>query len=140
MEELSPRLFFVQTAPTGRLPGFCHGLAASPYRSTFERVVPGFRGHAGVCGDSPPGARKDNSYYFSLLFSVAKVLSASKFKQPGIRSFTRGSMQQILLQGSPKRSRRVQADSRYANVPGLPAALLRESCRFLERQAARRQR
>jgi len=61
-----------------------------------------------------PWSEKDNSYYFSLLFSVGEAFGF-EIKQPWNQLTL--EQQQILLQGSPEPIA-VQADSRYAKGPG----------------------
>jgi len=109
MENSSPRLFLVSTAPTA--PAGLHGLGHLR-TFTFERVgadpsLPV------VCGDRPLGAEKGQQLLnFSLPFSVAKP-PASKSKQPW-NQLHAAKQQQILLQGSPERSP-CRPDSRYAS-------------------------
>ena len=67
MEELSPRLFSFNS-PYGACPN-CHGLGSL---RTFapELVVPDEKAPV-YCADAP-WSDKDNSYYLSLLFSIAE--------------------------------------------------------------------
>ncbi|MCT0201081.1 excinuclease ABC subunit UvrA [Synechococcus sp. CS-602] len=109
MEELSPRLFSFNS-PYGACPD-CHGLGHLR-TFTFERVVPD--PSLPVYAAIAPWSEKDNSYYFSLLFSVGEAFGF-EIKQPWNQLTL--EQQQILLQGSPEPIA-VQADSRYAKGPG----------------------
>lgn len=68
MEELSPRLFSFNS-PYGACP-HCHGLGSLPTFSP-ELVVPDPQ--APVYAAIAPWSEKDNSYYLSLLYSVAQA-------------------------------------------------------------------
>jgi len=109
MEELSPRLFSFNS-PYGACPD-CHGLGHLR-TFTFERVVPD--PSLPVYAAIAPWSEKDNSYYFSLLFSVGEAFGF-EIKRPWNQLTP--EQQQILLQGSPEPIA-VQADSRYAKGPG----------------------
>jgi len=109
MEELSPRLFSFNS-PYGACPD-CHGLGHLR-TFTFERVVPD--PSLPVYAAIAPWSDKDNSYYFSLLFSVGEAFGF-EIKQPW-KQLT-ADQQKILLYGSPEPIA-VQADSRYAKGPG----------------------
>jgi len=109
MEELSPRLFSFNS-PYGACPD-CHGLGHLR-TFTFERVVPD--PSLPVYAAIAPWSDKDNSYYFSLLFSVGEAFGF-EIKQPW-NQLTE-DQQTILLKGSPEPIA-VKADSRYAKGPG----------------------
>jgi excinuclease ABC subunit A len=109
MEELSPRLFSFNS-PYGACPD-CHGLGYLR-RFTVERVVPDPA--QPVYAAIAPWSDKDNSYYFSLLFSVGEAFGF-ELKTP----WNQLSDQQrdVLLHGSPEPIL-IQADSRYRKSKG----------------------
>ena len=104
MEELSPRLFSFNS-PYGACPD-CHGLGHLR-TFTFERVVPD--PSLPVYAAIAPWSDKDNSYYFSLLYSVGEAFGfeiKTPWNQLG------AEQQEVLLHGS-KEPIPIQADSRY---------------------------
>ncbi len=104
MEELSPRLFSFNS-PYGACPD-CHGIGHLR-QFTAERVIPdpGLPVYAAVA----PWAEKDNSYYFSLLYSVGEAFGF-ELKTPWNQLTP--DQRQVLLQGSQE-AIAIQADSRY---------------------------
>ncbi|WP_259728992.1 MULTISPECIES: excinuclease ABC subunit UvrA [Synechococcales] len=109
IEELSPRLFSFNS-PYGACPD-CHGLGHLR-KFTEERVVPdpALPVYAAVA----PWSEKDNSYYFSLLFSVGEAFGF-EIKQPW-NQLTK-DQQQLLLHGSPEPIA-IKTDSRYTKSQG----------------------
>jgi excinuclease ABC subunit A len=104
MEELSPRLFSFNS-PYGACPD-CHGLGHLR-RFTVERVVPD--PSLPVYAAIAPWSDKDNSYYFSLLFSVGEAFGF-EIKVPW--SQLTPEQRDVLLNGSSEPIP-IQADSRY---------------------------
>ena len=104
MEELSPRLFSFNS-PYGACPD-CHGIGHLR-KFTEERVVPdpSLPVYAAVA----PWAEKDNSYYFSLLYSVGEAFGF-ELKTPW--NLLSAEQQHALLHGSQEPIT-IQADSRY---------------------------
>jgi excinuclease ABC subunit A len=104
MEELSPRLFSFNS-PYGACPD-CHGIGHLR-KFTEERVIPdpSLPVYAAVA----PWADKDNSYYFSLLYSVGEAFGF-EIKTPWNQ--LNPEQQDVLLNGS-KEPISIQADSRY---------------------------
>ena len=104
MEELSPRLFSFNS-PYGACAD-CHGIG---FLRTFtcERVVPDPT--LPVYAAIAPWSDKDNSYYFSLLYSVAEAFGF-ELKTPW--NALSEEQRQVLLHGS-KEPIAIQADSRY---------------------------
>ena len=104
MEELSPRLFSFNS-PYGACEA-CHGIGHLR-KFTAERVVPdpSLPVYAAVA----PWAEKDNSYYFSLLYSVGEAFGF-EIKTPW-KELTE-EQQDVLLNGS-REPILIQADSRY---------------------------
>ncbi len=104
IEELSPRLFSFNS-PYGACPD-CHGIGHLR-RFTVERVVPdpSLPVYAAVA----PWSDKENSYYFSLLFSVGEACGF-ELKTPW--KDLSDSQRQMLLHGSEEPIA-IQADSRY---------------------------
>ncbi len=104
IEELSPRLFSFNS-PYGACPD-CHGIGHLR-KFTLERVVPdpSLPVYAAVA----PWSEKENSYYFSLLYSVGEAFGF-EIKTPwkDLTSY----QQNILLNGSEEPIL-IQADSRY---------------------------
>ncbi len=109
IEELSPRLFSFNS-PYGACPD-CHGLGHLK-KFTFERVVPdpSLPVYAAVA----PWSDKDNSYYFSLLFSVGEAFGF-EIKLPW--KDLSEEQQDILLNGS-KEPILIKVDSRYKQDSG----------------------
>ncbi len=109
IEELSPRLFSFNS-PYGACPD-CHGLGHSK-KFTFERVVPdpSLPVYAAVA----PWSDKDNSYYFSLLYSVGEAFGF-EIKSPW--KDLSEDQKNILLNGS-KEPILIKVDSRYKQDSG----------------------
>jgi excinuclease ABC subunit A len=104
MEELSPRLFSFNS-PYGACAD-CHGIGHLR-KFTPERVIPDptLPVYAAVA----PWAEKDNSYYFSLLYSVGEAFGF-EIKTPWNQLTP--EQQEVLLHGS-REPIAIQADSRY---------------------------
>ena len=104
IEELSPRLFSFNS-PYGACEA-CHGIGHLR-KFTPERVVPdpSLPVYAAVA----PWAEKDNSYYFSLLYSVGEAFGF-EIKTPW--KDLSEEQQDVLLNGS-REPILIQADSRY---------------------------
>jgi excinuclease ABC subunit A len=104
MEELSPRLFSFNS-PYGACAD-CHGIGHLR-KFTPERVIPDptLPVYAAVA----PWAEKDNSYYFSLLYSVGEAFGF-EIKTPWNQLTP--EQQDVLLNGS-REPIAIQADSRY---------------------------
>jgi excinuclease ABC subunit A len=104
MEELSPRLFSFNS-PYGACAD-CHGIGHLR-KFTPERVIPdpALPVYAAVA----PWAEKDNSYYFSLLYSVGEAFGF-EIKTPWNQLTP--EQQDVLLNGS-REPIAIQADSRY---------------------------
>ena len=109
VEELSPRLFSFNS-PYGACPD-CHGIGFLK-KFTFERVIP--ETSLPIYAAIAPWSEKDNTYYFSLLFSVGKAFGF-ELKTPW-KDLT-DSQQKVLLLGSDKPIL-IQADSRFNSSPG----------------------
>ncbi len=109
IEELSPRLFSFNS-PYGACDD-CHGIGHLR-KFTAERAVPdpSLPVYAAVA----PWAEKDNSYYFSLLYSVGEAFGF-EIKTPW-KDLTE-EQQDILLNGSQEPIL-IQADSRYRKSAG----------------------
>ncbi len=104
MEELSPRLFSFNS-PYGACPD-CHGIGHLR-KFTKERIIP--EPSLPVYAAVAPWSDKENSYYFSLLFSVGQAFGF-EIKTPW-QELT-DVQQNILLNGSEE-SILIQTDSRY---------------------------
>jgi excinuclease ABC subunit A len=104
IEELSPRLFSFNS-PYGACPD-CHGIGHLR-RFTMERVVPD--PSMPVYAAIAPWSDKDNSYYFSLLYSVGEAYGF-ELKTPWNQ--LSDEQRQVLLEGS-KEPIAIQADSRF---------------------------
>ena len=109
MEELSPRLFSFNS-PYGACP-HCHGLG-SLRTFTADLVVPDPT--LPVYAAIAPWSEKDNTYYFSLLYSVGQAF--------GFEIQTRWDQltpeqQQIILHGSEEKIY-IESDSRYRDRKG----------------------
>ncbi len=109
MEELSPRLFSFNS-PYGACPD-CHGIGHLR-KFTFERVVPD--PSLPVYAAIAPWSDKDNSYYFSLLYSVGEAFGF-EIKTPWNQ--LSAEQQQVLLNGSSEPIA-IKADSRYRKSEG----------------------
>ncbi|WP_413678845.1 excinuclease ABC subunit UvrA [Prochlorococcus sp. MIT 0916] len=109
IEELSPRLFSFNS-PYGACPD-CHGLGHLK-KFTCDRVVPdpSLPVYAAVA----PWSDKDNSYYFSLLFSVGEAFGF-EIKTPW--KDLKEEQKNILLNGS-KEPILIKVDSRYKQDSG----------------------
>ena len=109
IEELSPRLFSFNS-PYGACDD-CHGIGHLR-KFTAERVVPdpSLPVYAAVA----PWAEKDNSYYFSLLYSVGEAFGF-EIKTPW-QELT-DEQRDVLLNGS-REPIMIQADSRYRKSAG----------------------
>jgi excinuclease ABC subunit A len=109
MEELSPRLFSFNS-PYGACSD-CHGIG---HLRTFtvERVVPD--PSLPVYAAIAPWSDKDNSYYFSLLYSVGEAFGF-ELKTPWNQLSE--EQRQVLLHGSGEPIK-IQADSRYRKGAG----------------------
>ena len=104
IEELSPRLFSFNS-PYGACPA-CHGIGHLR-KFTFERVVPDPT--LPVYSAVAPWSEKENSYYFSLLYSVGQSFGF-EIKTPWNQLTQK--QQNILLNGSTEPIL-IQTDSRY---------------------------
>jgi len=109
MEELSPRLFSFNS-PYGACAD-CHGIGHLR-KFTAERVVPD--PSLPVYAAIAPWADKDNSYYFSLLYSVGEAFNF-EIKTPWNQ--LSDEQRDVLLNGS-REPILIQADSRYRKSAG----------------------
>lgn len=109
MEELSPRLFSFNS-PYGACPD-CHGLG-SLRRFSPELVVPDTK--LPVYAAISPWSDKDNTYYFSLLYSLGQTFAFDIQTPWQNLSF---EQQQIILHGSSEKIF-VEVDSRYRETKG----------------------
>ncbi|MGB3299975.1 MAG: excinuclease ABC subunit UvrA [Phormidesmis sp.] len=109
MDELSPRLFSFNS-PYGACPD-CHGLG-SLSRFSAELVVPD--PNAPVYAAIAPWSEKDNTYYFSLLYSVGQAFGFEL--QSPWKSLSKDQMRTI-LHGS-KEKIYIETDSRYGTQKG----------------------
>ncbi|MEB3355439.1 MAG: excinuclease ABC subunit UvrA [Synechococcales bacterium] len=109
MEELSPRLFSFNS-PYGACP-HCHGLGSL---RTFapELVIPD--PSLPVYAAIAPWSEKDNTYYFSLLYSVGQAFN---FEIQTPWEQLTPEQQQILLYGSSEKIY-IETDSRYGDRKG----------------------
>jgi excinuclease ABC subunit A len=109
MEELSPRLFSFNS-PYGACP-HCHGLGSL---RTFaaELVVPDPT--LPVYAAIAPWSEKDNTYYFSLLFSVGQAFG---FEIQDRWETLTPEQQHIVLHGSDEKIY-IETDSRYRDRKG----------------------
>ena len=104
MEELSPRLFSFNS-PYGACPD-CHGIGHLR-KFTPERVVPD--PSLPVYAAIAPWSDKDNSYYFSMIYSVGEAFGF-EIKLPWNQ--LTDIQREVLLNGSSE-DIAIQADSRY---------------------------
>ena len=104
MEELSPRLFSFNS-PYGACEA-CHGIGHLR-KFTCDRVIPD--PSQPVYSAVAPWAEKDNSYYFSLLYSVGEAFGF-EIKTPW--NELTDEQRDVLLNGS-REPILIQADSRY---------------------------
>ena len=109
IEELSPRLFSFNS-PYGACQD-CHGIGYLK-KFTFERVIP--EPSLPVYAAVAPWSEKDNTYYFSLLYSVGQAYGF-ELKTPW--NELTDLQQKVLLVGSEKPIL-IQADSRFNNTTG----------------------
>tara|TARA_Y100001933_G_scaffold215775_1_gene222596 strand:- start:492 stop:3386 length:2895 start_codon:yes stop_codon:yes gene_type:complete len=109
VEELSPRLFSFNS-PYGACPD-CHGIGFLK-KFTFERVIPEV--NLPVYAAVAPWSEKDNTYYFSLLYSVGEAYGF-ELKTPW--KDLNELQQKVLLLGSDKPIL-IKADSRFNSSPG----------------------
>ena len=109
MDELSPRLFSFNS-PYGACPD-CHGLG-SLRRFSAELVVPDW--NSPVYAAIAPWSEKDNTYYFSLLYSVGQAFGFELQSQ--WKSLSEDQMHTI-LHGS-KEKIYIETDSRYGTNKG----------------------
>ncbi len=109
MEELSPRLFSFNS-PYGACPA-CHGLG-SHRKFSAELVIP--NPELPVYAAIAPWSDKDNTYYLSLLCSVAAAFGFD-IKTPWQQLTP--EQQQVLLHGS-KEQIWIEVDSRYRESKG----------------------
>ena len=109
MEELSPRLFSFNS-PYGACP-HCHGLGTLRTFSA-ELVVPDPK--LPVYAAIAPWSEKDNTYYFSLLYSVGQAFG---FEIQSDWDSLTPDQQQVLLHGSDEKIY-IETDSRYREAKG----------------------
>ncbi len=109
VEELSPRLFSFNS-PYGACQD-CHGIGFLK-KFTFERVIPDTS--LPVYAAVAPWSEKDNTYYFSLLYSVGQAYGF-ELKTPWNK--LSDTQQKVLLLGSDKPIL-IQADSRFNTSAG----------------------
>ena len=109
MDELSPRLFSFNS-PYGACP-HCHGLG-NLQRFSAELVVPDPT--VPVYAAIAPWSEKDNTYYFSLLYSVGQAFGFELQSQ--WQSLTQ-KQQTVILHGS-KEKIYIETDSRYGKQKG----------------------
>ncbi len=109
MDELSPRLFSFNS-PYGACPD-CHGLG-SLRRFSAELVVPDPT--VPVYAAIAPWSEKDNTYYFSLLYSVGQAFG---FELQSAWQTLKAEQQQTILHGS-KEKIYIETDSRYGTQKG----------------------
>jgi len=109
MEELSPRLFSFNS-PYGACP-HCHGLG-SLRTFTAELVVPDPT--LPVYAAIAPWSEKDNTYYFSLLYSVGQAFG---FEIQDRWETLTPEQQHIVLHGSSEKIY-IETDSRYRDKKG----------------------
>ncbi|MFE4104863.1 excinuclease ABC subunit UvrA [Almyronema epifaneia] len=109
MEELSPRLFSFNS-PYGACP-HCHGLGSLRTFSA-ELVIPDPT--LPVYAAIAPWSEKDNTYYFSLLYSVGQAFG---FELQTAWEQLTPDQQQIILHGSDEKIY-IETDSRYREQRG----------------------
>ncbi|MGB3766351.1 MAG: excinuclease ABC subunit UvrA [Phormidesmis sp.] len=109
MDELSPRLFSFNS-PYGACP-HCHGLG-NLRRFSADLVVPDPK--SPVYAAIAPWSEKDNTYYFSLLYSVGQAFGFEL--QSSWESLSK-DQQQTILHGS-KEKIYIETDSRYGKNKG----------------------
>ncbi|MDB9525137.1 excinuclease ABC subunit UvrA [Oscillatoria sp. CS-180] len=109
MEELSPRLFSFNS-PYGACP-HCHGLGSLRTFSA-ELVIPDPT--LPVYAAIAPWSEKDNTYYFSLLYSVGQAFG---FEIQSRWETLTPEQQEIILHGSSEKIY-IETDSRYRDKKG----------------------
>ncbi|MGC1309657.1 MAG: excinuclease ABC subunit UvrA [Phormidesmis sp.] len=109
MDELSPRLFSFNS-PYGACPD-CHGLG-SLRRFSADLVVPD--PSSPVYAAIAPWSEKDNTYYFSLLYSVGQAFG---FELQSQWQSLSADQQHTILHGS-KEKIYIETDSRYGTQKG----------------------
>ncbi len=109
MDELSPRLFSFNS-PYGACPD-CHGLG-SLQRFSADLVVPD--PSSPVYAAIAPWSEKDNTYYFSLLYSVGQAFG---FELQSSWASLTTEQQHTVLHGS-KEKIYIETDSRYGTNKG----------------------
>ena len=109
MDELSPRLFSFNS-PYGACPN-CHGLG-SLQRFSADLVVPD--PSSPVYAAIAPWSEKDNTYYFSLLYSVGQAFG---FELQSSWASLTAEQQHTILHGS-KEKIYIETDSRYGTNKG----------------------
>ncbi|MEM6835961.1 MAG: excinuclease ABC subunit UvrA [Cyanobacteria bacterium P01_C01_bin.120] len=109
MEELSPRLFSFNS-PYGACP-HCHGLG-SLRTFTADLVVPDPT--LPIYAAIAPWSEKDNTYYFSLLYSVGQAFG---FEIQDRWETLTPEQQEVILHGS-KEKIYIETDSRYRDKKG----------------------
>ena len=109
MDELSPRLFSFNS-PYGACP-HCHGLG-SLQRFSEDLVVPD--PNVPVYAAIAPWSEKDNTYYFSLLYSVGQAFG---FELQSTWASLEESQKEVILHGS-KEKIYIETDSRYGANKG----------------------
>ncbi|MEL6552600.1 MAG: excinuclease ABC subunit UvrA [Cyanobacteria bacterium J06621_11] len=109
MDELSPRLFSFNS-PYGACPN-CHGLG-SLQRFSAELVVPDPT--VPVYAAIAPWSEKDNTYYFSLLYSVGQAFG---FELQSTWASLTDEQRHVILHGS-KEKIYIETDSRYGQAKG----------------------
>ncbi|GAB4365880.1 MAG: excinuclease ABC subunit UvrA [Elainellaceae cyanobacterium] len=109
MEELSPRLFSFNS-PYGACPN-CHGLGTLRTFSA-ELVIPD--PSLPVYAAIAPWSEKDNTYYFSLLYSLGQVFG---FEIQTPWNELTPDQQEVVLHGSDEKIY-IEADSRYGDRKG----------------------
>lgn len=109
MDELSPRLFSFNS-PYGACP-HCHGLG-SLQRFSEDLVVPDPK--VPVYAAIAPWSEKDNTYYFSLLYSVGQAFG---FELQSTWASLEEAQKEVILHGS-KEKIYIETDSRYGKSKG----------------------
>ena len=109
MEELTPRLFSFNS-PYGACPN-CHGLGTLRTFSP-ELVVPDTK--LPIYAAIAPWSDKDNTYYFSMLYSVGQAFNF-EIQQPWDK--LTAEQQEIILYGSEEKIY-IESDSRYGDAKG----------------------
>ena len=125
IEELSPRLFSFNS-PYGACEA-CHGIGHLR-KFTAERVIPD--PSQPVYAAVAPWAEKDNTYYFSLLYSVGEAFGF-EIKTPW--NELTDEQRDVLLNGS-REPILIQADSRYRKGKGAYTRPFEGILPILERQ------